>query len=72
MFKILIAEDVNELCHLFQKVLEKQDYQVLCASDGKEVLELGEDVPVMTTQLGCALAVHLGKNLIGVCIQIIQ
>ena len=37
MFKILIAEDDNELCHLFQKVLE-----------------LGEDVPVMTTQLGCA------------------
>ena len=42
MFKILIAEDDNELCHLFQKVLEKQGYQVLCASDGKEALELVE------------------------------
>ena len=42
MFKILIAEDDNELSGLFQKVLEKQGYQVLCASDGKEALDLIE------------------------------
>lgn len=40
MFKILIAEDDNELSGLFQKVLEKQGYQVICASDGKEALDL--------------------------------
>ncbi len=40
MFKILIAEDDRELCHLFEKVLKKHGYDVLCASDGKEALEL--------------------------------
>lgn len=42
MFKILIVEDDNELSGLFQKVLKKQGYQVLCASDGKEALDLIE------------------------------
>lgn len=40
MFKILITEDDRELCHLFEKVLKKHGYDVLCASDGKEALEL--------------------------------
>ncbi|MDO5145696.1 MAG: DegV family protein [Eubacteriales bacterium] len=31
--------------------------------------ELGEDVKTMTSPLGCALAVHLGENLVGVCVQ---
>ena len=42
MFKILIAEDDSELRGLFRKVLEKQGYQVMCASDGKEALDLLE------------------------------
>ena len=42
MFKILIAEDDNELCQLFKKVLNKHGYQVLCAADGKEALDLVE------------------------------
>jgi len=42
MFKILIAEDDNELCQLFKKVLNKLGYQVLCAADGKEGLDLVE------------------------------
>lgn len=40
MFKVLIAEDDKELCQLFEKVLKKHGYDVLCASDGKEALEL--------------------------------
>lgn len=40
MFKILIAEDDNELRQLFAKVLEKQGYQVLGAADGQEALAL--------------------------------
>lgn len=42
MFKILIAEDDNELCQLFKKVLNKHGYQVLCTADGKEALDLVE------------------------------
>ena len=42
MFKILIAEDDNELCQLFKKVLNKHGYQVLCVADGKEALDLVE------------------------------
>lgn len=40
MFKILIAEDDAQLRQLFQKVLKKQGYEVLCASDGQEALDL--------------------------------
>ena len=39
MFKILIAEDDTELQQLFQKVLLKQGYEVLCASNGQEALQ---------------------------------
>lgn len=39
----------------------------------KEILdELGRPVPVMTSELGCALAAHLGENLIGVCVQVLD
>ena len=34
MFNILIVEDDKELSQLFRKVLEKNGYQVKCASDG--------------------------------------
>ena len=34
MFQILIVEDDKELSQLFQKVLEKNGYQVKSASDG--------------------------------------
>ncbi|MGI6006774.1 MAG: response regulator transcription factor [Ruminococcus sp.] len=42
MFKILIAEDDRELSLLFQRVLTKNGYQVKCAADGEEALELLE------------------------------
>ena len=35
MFQILIVEDDKELSQLFQKVLEKNGYQVKSASDGR-------------------------------------
>ena len=40
MFQILIVEDDKELSQLFQKVLEKNGYQVKSASDGAQVLEV--------------------------------
>ena len=40
MFQILIVEDDNELSQLFQKVLEKNGYQVKSASDGAQALEI--------------------------------
>lgn len=40
MFHILIVEDDAELSRLFQKVLEKNGYQVSCASDGQRALEV--------------------------------
>ena len=41
MFQILIVEDDKELSQLFQKVLEKNGYQVKSASDGAQALEDG-------------------------------
>ena len=46
MFQILIVEDDKELSQLFQKVLEKNGYQVKSASDGAQALEV-LDKPVM-------------------------
>ena len=40
MFQILIVEDDKELSQLFQKVLEKNGYQVKSASDGEQALEV--------------------------------
>ena len=40
MFHILIVEDDKELSQLFQKVLEKNGYQVKSASDGAQALEV--------------------------------
>ena len=40
MFQILIVEDDQELSQLFQKVLEKNGYQVKSASDGAQALEI--------------------------------
>ncbi len=40
MFQILIVEDDKELSLLFQKVLEKNGYQVKSASDGAQALEV--------------------------------
>ena len=40
MFQILIVEDDKELSQLFQKVLEKNGYQVKSASDGVQALEV--------------------------------
>ena len=40
MFQILIVEDDKELSQLFQKVLEKNGYQVKSASDGALALEV--------------------------------
>ncbi len=42
MFKILIAEDDQELNNLFKKVLEKNGYEVISAFNGKMALELLE------------------------------
>ena len=39
MFKILIVEDDKELSQLFQKVLEKNGYQIKCVSDGLQALK---------------------------------
>ena len=39
VFQILIVEDDKELSQLFQKVLEKNGYQVKSASDGAQALE---------------------------------
>ena len=38
----------------------------------KEIIEASGEVKVLTSELGCALAAHLGKNLVGVCVQIIE
>ena len=38
MFQILIVEDDKELSQLFQKVLEKNGYQVKSASDGAQAV----------------------------------
>ena len=38
MFQILNVEDDKELSQLFQKVLEKNGYQVKSASDGAQAL----------------------------------
>ncbi len=40
MFHILIVEDDVELSQLFQKVLVKNGYQVRCAANGQQALEL--------------------------------
>ena len=40
MFQILNVEDDKELSQLFQKVLEKNGYQVKSASDGAQALEV--------------------------------
>jgi DNA-binding response OmpR family regulator len=40
VFQILIVEDDKELSQLFQKVLEKNGYQVKSASDGALALEI--------------------------------
>ena len=40
MFQILIVEDDKELSQLFQKVLEKNGYQVKSASDGAQALDV--------------------------------
>ena len=40
MFQILIVEDDKELSQLFQKVLEKNGYQVKSAPDGAQALEV--------------------------------
>ena len=40
MFQILIVEDDQELSQLFQKVLEKNGYQVKRASDGGPALDV--------------------------------
>lgn len=42
MFKILIAEDDQELNNLFKKVLEKNGYEVISAFNGKMALEILE------------------------------
>ena len=42
MFQILIVEDDKELSQLFQKVLEKNGYQVKSASDGAQALRSEE------------------------------
>jgi len=39
MKKILIADDRSEVVELVKVTLEGEDYEVLCASDGKEALE---------------------------------
>lgn len=36
------------------------------------ISELKQTAPVMTSELGCALAAHLGENLIGVCVQVLD
>lgn len=34
--------------------------------------ELGDMPKIITSDLGCALAAHLGKNLLGVCVQVLE
>ncbi len=53
MFQILIVEDDKELSQLFQKVLEKNGYQVKSASDGALALE------ILDKEHGPHLAVHI-------------
>lgn len=58
-----------------------QNYRLYFANGGcpemvedlkQEILgELGKEGPVLETELGCALAAHLGKNLVGVCVQLL-
>lgn len=46
------------------ELLEELKEEVLC--------EAGQSVSVLTSELGCALAAHLGENLVGVCVQVIE
>lgn len=39
MFKILIAEDDEQLCHLFCRVLNRHGFTAIAASDGQDALE---------------------------------
>lgn len=39
MFKILVAEDDEELCHLFCRVLKRHGFTAVAASDGQDALE---------------------------------
>jgi len=39
MKKVLVADDRPEVLELVKVTLEGEDYEVLCASDGKEALE---------------------------------
>ena len=34
----------------------------------KEIIDASGEARVLTSELGCALAAHLGKNLVGVCV----
>lgn len=40
MFKILLVEDDQELCQLFNRVLTNNGYQTICAFDGKQALDV--------------------------------
>ena len=66
MFQILIVEDDKELSQLFQKVLEKNGYQVKSASDGAQALEvldkeyienwdIGLDIKILLKTVGVVL-----------------
>ena len=51
MFQILIVEDDKELSQLFQKVLEKNGYQVKSASDGAQALEVLDKYEIKRNQV---------------------
>lgn len=76
----------KRLNRLKEKILEhirgQKKYRLYFVSGGcpetaenlkREIIdETGQTVQTMTSELGCALAAHLGENLVGVCVQIID
>ena len=38
----------------------------------QEIIDDSGEARVFTSELGCALAAHLGKNLVGVCVQVLE
>ncbi len=67
MFRVLIAEDDEELSNLFQRVLIKNGYSVTGVSNGKEVLQALEndyfDIIISDIMMPVMDGYHLVRNL---------
>ena len=64
MFQILIVEDDKELSQLFQKVLEKNGYQVKSASDGAQALDILDKESIDLIMADIVMTVMEGYELV--------